>query len=96
MPVPMQPITVPDGPAPPKLRYPERVLSVITRPDLPDTIELPWLAEEAKVPQKALRDDVLRLGRVQRVLAAYGWRLNAGKGRASGTLTRELSLGPTP
>jgi hypothetical protein len=24
--------------------------------DLPDTIELPWLAEEAKVPQKAVRD----------------------------------------
>src|SRR5467141_2231700 len=31
----------------------------ITRPDLGDTIGLPWLAEEAKVPQKALRDDVL-------------------------------------
>jgi hypothetical protein len=92
MPVPMQPITVPDGPAPPKLRYPERVLSVITRPDLPNTIGLPWLAEEAEVPQKALRDDVLPLGRVQRVMAAYKWRLNAGKGRASGTLTREPSL----
>jgi hypothetical protein len=96
MPVPMQPITVPDGPAPPKLSYQQRVLSVITRPDLPETIALPWLAEEANVPQKALRDDVLRVGRIQRVLDAYGWRLDPGKGRASGTLTREASLGPTP
>jgi hypothetical protein len=92
MPIPMQPITVPDGPASPKFSYPQRVLSIITRPDLPDTIGLPWLAEEAKVPQKALRDDVLRLGRVQRVMAAYSWRLNSGKGRASGTLTREPSI----
>ena len=82
-------------PAPSRLSYPQRFLSVITRPDLPETIELPWLAEEAKVPRKALRDDVLRLGRVQRVMAAYGWRLNAGKGRTSGTLTRKPSLGPT-
>jgi hypothetical protein len=56
-----------------------------------------WLGLVPKqIPRKALRDDVLRLGRVQRVMAAYGWRLNAGKGRASGTLTRVPPLGPTP
>jgi hypothetical protein len=87
-PVPMEPITVPDGPALPKLRYPERVLSVVTRPGLPDTMSTAWLADEAKVPRRALTCDVLPLGRVQRVLAAYGFRYTAGKGQQGASIVR--------
>ena len=68
-----------------KQTYADKLIEVLSRPDLPDTVSTKWIGQQMKKPWRDASKHVMGLDHVKRSIAALGWTYKPGRGRGAGS-----------
>src|SRR5262249_15951179 len=71
-----------------KQSYADKLLDILCRPGLPDTLTTKWIGQQIKTPWRNVSKHLMIIEPVQRAIAALGWRYASRKGRAGCTFER--------
>ena len=71
--------------------YAQKLLEVLSRPDLPDIITTKWIGEEVGAPWRFWGKDVLKRAETQGCLRALGLRYEPARGPSGGRFVRDTT-----